>query len=400
MKITRTLGGIGLVLLLGLSGCFGNKLSEPTSRDYDTYTGEFKSLAGIRVNKSITHLFETDEGDILYAYSDRYDLSDERYLDARVEAYGLVLNYEEMDKPVFEVRRISEASEEANPEEVTMVPYKDTQLGISFEYPSNWTLNAEISSALLLSAPELEASPSDIASSETKIPDYISFNLIPEVLKTTNDTPKTERLMEVKTWATSESLELSNNVSGEEVLVGPDQVAGVKFNTTSGNAYYYIPRGADLLEVSLGNGDGDASSGLQVFGSIMASFRFLPQDGSAEVAPEESPLEPSMDQVSFTKYSTFSSKAYAFEGSYPSPWFYSGNNGGYDFAAQSLEKDDTEVLIRLDINSGQPIGVVKQGEKVQVTVDFNGKAFSFSGAPEYQDVMQQMAKSLKALPTE
>lgn len=107
-----------------------------------------------------------------------------------------------------------------------------------------------------------------------------------------------------------------------------------------------------------------------------------------------------MDQVSFTKYSTFSSKAYAFEGSYPSPWFYSGNNGGYDFAAQSLEKDDTEVLIRLDINSGQPIGVVKQGEKVRVTVDFNGKAFSFSGSPEYQDVMQQMAKSLKILPTE
>ena len=39
----------------------------------------------------------------------------------------------------------------------------------------------------------------------------------------------------------------------------------------------------------------------------MAGFRFLPQDGSAEVVPEESSLN-DMDQVSFTKYSTLAQK--------------------------------------------------------------------------------------------
>src|SRR3989338_10115385 len=95
-------------LSLFTSACGSSELTEYTSREYETYNGEFKSLGGIEVQDQITHLFETDDGDILYAYSDRYDLEDEAYFGKRVEAYGVVSVYEELDKPLFEVKRITE----------------------------------------------------------------------------------------------------------------------------------------------------------------------------------------------------------------------------------------------------------------------------------------------------
>ena len=92
MKLKLSLIGILCASSFFLTACGQEKLAEPTDRSYETYIGEIQSLGGIRVNKTITHLFETEDGEILYAYSDRYDLDDDKYKDV-VEAYGAALTY-------------------------------------------------------------------------------------------------------------------------------------------------------------------------------------------------------------------------------------------------------------------------------------------------------------------
>ena len=138
---------ISLIALLGVSvflaACGGSDLSDPLDQNYETFDGEFQSLGSVKVNKTITHLFETDDGDILYAYSDRYDLDDEEYKGMHVEAYGLVMTFENVDKDVFEVRRITEADEDEDEDEnVNNVTYKDSELALSIVYPDNWDFEA------------------------------------------------------------------------------------------------------------------------------------------------------------------------------------------------------------------------------------------------------------------
>ncbi len=84
--IIAMLSGIAL-----FSAC-GSDISEPLTRDYETIDGEIQSLGGIKVNKSISHLFESEDDEIYYAYSERYDLDDEEYFGK--ENRGLRCDYD------------------------------------------------------------------------------------------------------------------------------------------------------------------------------------------------------------------------------------------------------------------------------------------------------------------
>ena len=171
-----------MVLLLTLSslsllGCKSQELSEALTRDYETIEGQITSLGGIRVNKVITSVFQSEDGQVFYAYSDRYDLNDAQYSGKKIEAYGLVTSHEELDKSLFEIRMINDVVEEAV--EVLTVEnkeYSNQTMGFKLIYSNDWVL-AEDPSSISFTAPVetgTGTSASEItASTEDSYPDIV-----------------------------------------------------------------------------------------------------------------------------------------------------------------------------------------------------------------------------------
>ncbi len=409
MKLTKILSTVFVVTLIASSliftGCGEEELEEPISRDYETLTGEFMTLGSIKVDKTVTHLFESDEGEIYYSYSERYDLDDPDYLGQRVEAYGVVMEFESLDKNLFEVRRITEADEEDEEEaDATDREYKDTELGVSFTYPDNWALTA-LRDSLHLEAPGTEDEDGNVLD-----PDYMIIANLGEVLEKTSQDSNDDRAAEISTYveANYEGLE---GVASQMSYVGTDKVFGVKYKTDSGDISYFVPRGAELFELGFYHPieeDGEKLSNGNIFSGIISTFRFLPygdedatqeEDANEEAlegTPEEetpmeepAPAKEPAEQMSYEDYHHFESAPYGFKISYPDQWYYSGGNGGYDFADEPLD-DGVSPLVRLDFNARSAEGN-KSGE---VTVKVGDRFYTLTGSSEYQDIMETMASSI------
>lgn len=435
MKIKSILLVGFLLLSTSFAGCGSTDLGEPTSRNYETMNGQFMSLGSVKINKVVTHLFETDDGDIYYAYSDRYDLDDEEYFNTRVEAYGVVMEYDDMEKSLFEVRRISEAAEvdeeDANVEDVD---YKDTDLGVSFTYPDNWDLTA-LRDGIQLKAPvskaetnewDGEAEPESVT--EELQPDYIIISNVGMVL--TGDTDLQDALAtEIKNYV-SQNYDNFNGLTPEMSYVGKDSQFAVQYKTSNGESSYFVPRHGELFELSFFHPeeeDLDRLKNSNIFAGIVASFRFLPygdddaettsdtsdsadaevevddsgaQDGSSSTE-DDSPTSwgaaPELPGIS--AYREFESTPYKFKISYPSSWYYSGGNGGYDFSDEPIE-DDTEAVIRLDLNAKTTEGVTTSGSNVSVTVLVGDRYYTLTGPSEYKTLMSFMSSTIEVVESE
>lgn len=431
-----------------MTGCFGGEdLEEPISKNYETLTGEFKSLGSIKVNKMITHMFETDEGEIFYAYSDRYDLDDDEYFGLRVEAYGVAMEYETLDKDLFEVRRITEADDlEDEDEEVTNVDYKDTDLGVSFTYPDNWTLTS-LRDGIELEAPAVELDEENDEDSENEDsedttaeedlveiqPDYVIISSIGDVLSTTADDEDTARADDIKSYI-SGSYENFIGVTAQNSYIGEDQVFSLRYKNNNGDTSYFVPRGTELFELSFFHPEEEAYDKLKnsnTFSEIVSTFRFLPygdeeleeiddeddtnNESSDELSDPEQTNEQTesnqADEPNNTKtantainansedYLTFESNPYNFKIAYFKSWYYSGGNGGYDFNNEPIE-DDTDPLIRLDLNAKKVEGESTSGDTFTITVLVDDRYYTLSGPSEYSDMMRYMADSITTVDSE
>lgn len=406
----------GLTLLL--ANCGGSALDDPLTQEYETIVGEFKSLAGIKVDKTITHLFENDEGEIYYAFSDRYDLDDQ--LNERVEVAGLVMEYETLDKPTFKVTRISEAPEEEEESaEVTYVDYADTELGFSLSYPDNWSFES-FRDSIELTAPleKAETDEEEEASSDAEVStiprDVILVAMLDVQLRSTTEDDSNARATDIHTQISQAYPDLADE-SGQVTMIGDDQQFAVRYKIDNGSTHYFIPRGTSLIELSLYHSSEESVvSNSNIFAEVVNSFRLLPtgDDGefindeptTTDAEPEEEPEETeemdenttssSGDQVTASKYREFESNPYQFKISYPSHWYYSGGNQGYDFSTDPIE-DDAPAIIRLDINGSTSTGLVRTGSSVKITVEVEGKYYTLTGPSEYESIMQKMVDSIE-----
>lgn len=373
-----------VILSLLLAACGkSQELSEYLTRDYETMVGEFKSLGGIKVHEKITHLFETEEGEILYAFSDRYDLDTEGYLGGKAEAYGVVSAYEELDKPLFEVKRITEATEEEEEsEEITDVAYQDPDLGFSFSYPSNWTLE-DAENSITLKAPALEE--------ESQEEDYIYITKLDVSLEKSSEDSQEDRATEIREIVEANYSNLTE-LPSELTYVGPDRMISVRYKIEDGAVFYFVPRGSDLFELSYyhkSESDDDRLTNSNIFSSLVSGFRFTPYEESVEA---ETP-EVSSEQVTFTSYRELESKTFQFKMSYPGNWYYSGSTTGYDFDDQAIEEGGEPILTLL-LNQSETEGITRTGETVSVTVSEGDRTYTLTGPAEYENALSIMADSI------
>mgnify|MGYP001559432169 FL=1 len=386
-------------------------MSTYITREYEDYTGEFKSLGGIKVNEQITHLFETDEGEILYAYSDRYDLDDEATFGKRVDAYGTISTYEDLDKPLFEVKRVTEAeavTEET--EEITDIEHKDTELGFSLTYPSNWILKGSVGS-VIFEAPSSSAAdaPTDESTTEGDL-DYVYVAKLGAALAKTSEDPQEDRATEVRDYVTANYPDLAG-ISSELSYVGTDRLFGVRYKTEDGDTLYFIPRSTELFELSYYHeteSDEDRLNNGNTFGAMVSSFRFttlndseaaLPIETEAE-APieEEAPADAGVaaaEQITFASYLELESRSFQFKMSYPGTWFYDGSSGtGYNFNEDPIAEDSTDALISMTYNQSTSEGISRSGSTVSITVKEGDRIYTLTGPAEYESAMQTMADSI------
>ncbi len=414
-KFVLTVLSMGLLL----NACSSDELDTELSRDYATYVGEFKSLGGVEVNEIITHLFETDEGEILYAYSDRYDLDSEDYFGIEVEAYGVLTTYEDLEKPLFEVKQITDAPEkDEGAEEVTMVDYQDPDFGFSMSYPSNWELTTTPTSVILEAPVKVEESEETAEEEGTSIEfvpdaellDTIVVSRTDAVLTKTSEDTQEDRATEMRTYVTAEYPELAS-IENELTYVGPDRLLSVRYKTGDGDTLYFIPRAEELFELSYyheSEADADRLENSNVFASLVSGFQFTPYgegDGAVEepTEEEEEDVEEEADsdeivsiaeQVTFSNYHELESLPYEFKMSYPGPWYYAGSSSGYNFGDTPQDAEDSEPIIKLLFNVSSSEGVDFGGANVSVTVEVEGRYYSVTGPTEYESVIRQMADSI------
>ncbi len=403
MKISKAFFSVLLLLGIGLvlwAVFKPSSLDEPESQSYETVVGQFKSLGGIRVNRSISHLLEDEEGEIYYTFSDRYDLSDTRYATGLWEVYGLVMHYSDLDKDVLEVRRLSSAPETVTEaSDAAMVHFESPTWGLAFDYPNDWTLTEGAATILLNSGAE-QGSAIQIQKTAAR-------------LTQGPDQESSARLDEIRSFALTQS-DLSGFENSEN-LVGPDQILSLKLqDPSSAKMSYLLPRFPDLLRLNFVPGTGEVSQTLNesnVFSKILTGLRFFPVGTGAStsvttpITPVQEPVTAStptstsvtVQQVEFSKFANLESSTFGFKMSYPSSWYYLGDAGVYRFAAQDLEKDGSEALITMKLNSSEAAGTRVDGAKVLVTVKVEGRSYTLSGPAEYQKLMQTMADSIVKL---
>ncbi len=412
MKTKLLLLGLTFFGIFALSACTP-KEEEPTNVEYETLVGEFQSLGSISVNKKITHLFEDEDGEIYYAYSDRYDLDDEDYFGVRLEAYGSLMTYKSMDKTVFKVQRLSMVSEETpTDEEVTEIEYKDTDLGFSIKYPDNWSLEALRDSVQLTApAPSKKIEASEDSQEEIMAPaafpqapaspDYIIIARTDAVLGQPSDAEQELRVQEVENYVHVYYPQLSQ-LTGTVLFLGPDSLFALRYKTENGDVNTFIPRGTELFELSFYHPEDTETDLLKhsnVYMSLSNSFRFLPYGESSEETESQEPSgneEPATaDQVSFDKYAGFESGTFEFKMSYPARWYYQGNSNGFDFGPDSFDTEDAvETVLRLTFNARSSEGLIRDNGEVQMTKQVGNRFYTLSGPAEYEDVIKSMIDSI------
>ncbi len=393
-------------LFLILAACGTPPLEEPLTREEQTYVGEFTSLGTVKVSPLVTHLFETEEGEILYAYSERYDLSE---YSQPIEAYGIVSTYADQDKGIFEIKRLSEPEliDDPEDEEVTEVEYRNLQMGAMTTIYSNWKVEENSPNWVTFVLPNPVEDPLDLeletnsVETEVVLQDTIDWVLLEANLAKTSEDSQEDRANEIRSYILSNYSDL-NMIEGEITAVGPDQLLGLRYKTSTGDVFVFIPRGKDLFEISyhhLSLDDELRMEHTNAFSSVLNRFRFIPEEGvgageddsSAEL-PEDGPL---VTQVSISQYSTFSSSSFGFGMSYPASWYYIGGSTGYSFDNKAIEDINASALLRLNFNASTEEGTIRSGTSVSVTRKVDSRYYTMVGPAEYETVIQMMLDSIQ-----
>lgn len=415
MTLKSFSSGLLIALTLFTTACGSPSLGEPSSRSEETYVGEFKSLGSIKVSSIVTHLFEDQDGNVLYAYSDRYNLDDE--LGKTWEAYGVLSTYAEVDKPIFEVKRLTEPDEEVvDPTQAaTQTEYRNSRLGVTFSIMSDWTIDESTAGKVLFTLGSTAEKPIDESTEAMELtpkmpslPDSIELNQVSANLTKTSDDPQTDREKEISDYV---ALNYSNlqGMTPDSSSMGPDHVLSLRYKTSGGWIYYFIPRGTDLFELSYHNLSEDDTlriANTNLFATLTASFRFIPQGEETTDSPAETPSTPSepsapsVTQVENSKYATLTSNTFSFSMSYPSSWYYMGGSTGYSFNTEEVTDVNETALIKMSFNLTPIEGTTRLGDTVTITRAVDSRTYTLSGPAEYETIMKTMLDSIQTTKAE
>ncbi len=251
---------------------------------YEEFEGTLKSLGGIKVSESATHILQTEDGDILYVYSDAYDLDDDDYIGNEIEIYGEVTEASEKGKDVVNISRITVVEvEEDEVAEVVDNTYSDQELGFSWEIQSDWEVDRGSGFAAFL-LPLIEDEDEDLELDEVEADnDYFAV----KVLDNTDELELDEWLVEYDPAASEIAVASS---------IGEDFLNSLNITSELEDVeIYYIERtDGYVYEVSHYNFDIENRTYFRnLFYEALSTFKLIPFGEGYEIESKEQTAESS-----------------------------------------------------------------------------------------------------------
>ncbi|MFA6528263.1 MAG: hypothetical protein WCT46_01860, partial [Candidatus Gracilibacteria bacterium] len=261
---------IVLSLLLPSAGCFWNEdnttIVDPA---FATYTGTLKSLGSVKVGKLATHMIQTEDGEIVYVYSNSYDLDDSEYLNKNVEVYGTV-NSEDDGKGILDISKITLVAEAIEVATAIEQSYSDQELGFSWNILSDWTIEKGAGYATftlpLKTVVISESSTDEIPIIDTTINDYIAV----KIFDNTENLTLTDWLTNYDPDAVTIAVAASIGIDSSEAL---------KIESELGDTITYFVKRTEggIYEVSHYNFNlSDRSYYRNMFMDALSTFKFIP----------------------------------------------------------------------------------------------------------------------------
>lgn len=286
------------LIALPLNGCFFGGEEEIVEPVFETYEGTLKSLGGIRVSDNATHLLQTEDGDIFYVYSEKFDLDDEDYLGNVLEVYGEVTEASEKGKDVLKITEVDVLEiEEEEADEIKEQTYEDKGLGFALEISSDWEVDRH-SDYVKFEFPLYEVDEDDTEEEEEESDEtdeeVEETSLDPDYILITLHTNTDELTLEE--WLTAFSPEAAEIAVASSV--GQDFMNSLEIETELDDVHtFYVERGGDYVyEISHFNNDIDHRSYFRnMFYDALSTFRAIPMGDGYNIEDIESDEEEEED---------------------------------------------------------------------------------------------------------
>lgn len=259
-----------------LTACSRQNREEPQSVDeYSTqqYIGVLKPL-GVKIDNKATHFLELSSGEVIYVYSNFYNLNSKKFLNKRVETRGILIPGNEGEKNTLEIDTMYVLEEE----EEEWILSTNEQYEVSFQYPPFLE--------------ELSAGNAQMFGAEKDVVTGMYNERIGSIVY---DNQEKTSLQE---WTTKNGYPAERIVP---VRFGKDAaINGLKYVSEDGNKVYFFATHKDFIyEMNhVSESQNSLDKYRNIFYEIVDTFEFLvPEDNQAE---EQSAEESVKEEVQAT----------------------------------------------------------------------------------------------------
>lgn len=270
-----------VIIALGLafSGCLWEEAPQeeiqPGQRSlYERHSGVIKELKDKESPKKATHLLEKENDEIVFVFSNFYDLDSKKYLDKKVEVRGVLI--QESEDNVLEIEDIMVLEEDEEEKEGLWKDHKNSLLGISIQQKSNLTVEEY--------GDEITFSPSD--------KDFAGKELI--YIKRHDNTEKLTLPSYLK--KTFPDVPSSEYVVSE---IGKDKLKALKHvSDDSSKVVFYLARDKYVYEVGHESKDEKTQDEFRnTFYEMLSSFQYsVIEEKEAEIKEEVEEEKPKEDE--------------------------------------------------------------------------------------------------------
>ncbi len=259
--------------MLGFNGCASSQMHVESSEPFKII-GEIESLGGISLNKKITHLLEAEDGKVYYAYSDAYNLDDEKYQNAKFEFKGNIIKYSEIERQALQIQSISKDNIEPEKAQIdqSVYEYINSSIGFSVKIQKSWELS-EFDYGVKLIKNNAEQSST------------INFSRHVNLLQTNGSEDQEQRKFDIQSSA---QMVDTNLIDPKYISIGPDSLIGIKYTKNDGTILIFTATGRDLIQIRFSHDQLSALDLLEenaAFNEILNSFKFMQTGSNVEQKP-------------------------------------------------------------------------------------------------------------------
>ncbi|OGJ45324.1 hypothetical protein A2272_06235 [Candidatus Peregrinibacteria bacterium RIFOXYA12_FULL_33_12] len=287
-----TILGALILFSLTFSACFQNIEPEnqsPTEiidKTEQTLSGTLKYLGSIGY-KNAHYFLQLADDSVIYVIYDDNQLTQFQDLPVDVTGFFAQKENDNGDKAIFAIEKISLAQKETENSDTKntnqIYEYLNPVLGVKFKFNSHWVLKTETTVSVTLRYENF--STTDNPESISALP-FFSINLLPDTLDVNSEEDQNQPNDAENTTSFSPLyqyvLAKNPNTALYEVKIGPDNLNGVKVESSNFNTTVYLQRIKQIYRLEFQNPNSAQFVNVKNdFSDLLNNFQFIAINASA-----------------------------------------------------------------------------------------------------------------------